>query len=324
MSRAEALVRQLELLARLEHTPQGICPAAEEPSGSAAYKRLRRDLDVLEDAHIPLLREPRDGREWVWLAEGYRRHKVAPLSDLEVLALRWVAKSAEIPVLELEVALCGVLRKLDAALKPQTRDFAQALDEAFVGDRFGRPLAAAPDLVRLCGQGCGEQRALRISYRAAKGERTERTVEPYNVWIHRGAAYLVGWCQLRKALRTFSVARIQAAELTDERFEPRDGYTFDRFVEQRFRIMDEGRLETVRIRFECDAALYIRERTWHPTQKLEDAEDGGVALEMTVDGLVEVASWVLSFGPRAQALSPPRLVKLVRGQMERALSVYDE
>lgn len=322
MSRTDALARQLELLARLEHTPQGISPAAEHRPGSAAYKRLRRDLDVLEQAHIPLLREIRDGREWCWLAEGYRRHKLAPLSDLEVLALRWVAKSAELPVPELERAVDGVLRKLDAALKPQTRDFARALDEAFVGDRFGRPLAADPELLRSCGQACGEQRALRIAYRAASGARSERTVEPYNIWIHRGAAYLVGWCRLREDLRTFSVARIQRVEPTDERFEPRGGYTFERFVERRFRIIDEGRPETVRIQFGCEASLYIAERTWHPTQTVEEAEGGGVVLEMTVDGLVEVASWVMSFGPRARVLGPPRLIELVRGQMERALSVY--
>jgi predicted DNA-binding transcriptional regulator YafY len=322
MSRVEALIRQLELLCRLENTPQGICPVAEEEHDSAAYKRLRRDLEVLEGAYIPLHREQREGREWVWLDEGYRRHKLAPLSDLEVLGLRWVAGSNKAPVPGLEEALRGTLQKLDAALAPQTRAFAKALDDAFVSDRFGRPRAADPELLRRLGQACGEQRVVELTYRDAKGRVTERDVEPYNIWSHRGAAYLVGWCRLRHSLRTFSVGRIRRAELSDERFEPRDGYTFDRFVEQRFRIMDEGQPERVRIRFACEASLYIAERTWHPSQTIEDDEGGAVVLAMTVDGLIEVASWVLSFGPRAQVLEPPRLIEMVRGQLEGALVAY--
>lgn len=70
-------------------------------------------------------------------------------------------------------------------------------------------------------------------------------------------------------------------------------------------------------------APYIRERTWHPTQQLEPAADGAVTLTMTVDGLQEVAAWLLSFGPRARVLAPATLATEVQNQLREALAGYE-
>ncbi|OPZ81524.1 MAG: hypothetical protein BWY76_03007 [bacterium ADurb.Bin429] len=65
------------------------------------------------------------------------------------------------------------------------------------------------------------------------------------------------------------------------------------------------------IRFDADWARRIRERVWHPSQRITDTSDGGCTLTMTVEGLVSVASWILSLSGHAVPLAPPRLVRLV-------------
>jgi proteasome accessory factor B len=45
---------------------------------------------------------------------------------------------------------------------------------------------------------------------AARGETTTRDVEPYGLYQKGGAWFLVGWCRLRRAIRTFHLGRIRS------------------------------------------------------------------------------------------------------------------
>lgn len=65
---------------------------------------------------------------------------------------------------------------------------------------------------------------LAIDYRDAKGDRSEREVEPLAVWYDTGAASwsFSAWCRTRGAVRTFRLDRLQAAPTpTGETFEVR-------------------------------------------------------------------------------------------------------
>jgi predicted DNA-binding transcriptional regulator YafY len=205
------------------------------------------------------------------------------------------------------------------------RAFARQLDEVMVADRFRS--AVTPELrglVEELTRACKDRLSVDIIYTSQKGERSERRVDPYHLWSRESGLYLFAWCHRRQAVRTFLVSRIDEARVSDCAIEPRPEVRIDEYIREHFRIMDEGSPEDVRIRFSPEAALYIEGRVWHPSQGLERLPDGGVVLTMHVDGLTEVASWVLSFGPRAQVLAPARLVELVQQQLRAALAGYAE
>ncbi|NHI16797.1 WYL domain-containing protein [Microbacterium excoecariae] len=61
-----------------------------------------------------------------------------------------------------------------------------------------------------------EGRAVRFRYRRPGGESTERTVDPFGLVLSGGEWYLKGWCHLRRAERTFLVARMTDLEVTSE------------------------------------------------------------------------------------------------------------
>ena len=82
---------------------------------------------------------------------------------------------------------------------------------------------------------------------------------------------------------------------------------------QRFSLIEDALFETA-IRFDTDSARRIRERVWHPSQRIEENADGSCTLRMTVQGMSSVARWVLGFGRHAQPLSPPELVQRVRDE----------
>jgi predicted DNA-binding transcriptional regulator YafY len=67
-----------------------------------------------------------------------------------------------------------------------------------------------------------EHRVVRIAYTNESGERSVRDVEPHGLVIAPYGEYLVGWCRMREAPRTFRLDRIAAARLESGRAGRRD------------------------------------------------------------------------------------------------------
>ena len=64
--------------------------------------------------------------------------------------------------------------------------------------------------------------------------------------------------------------------------------------------------------------------TWHPSQELEELEDGRVVVRLRAGGFYEIKSWVLSFGATAEVLEPEKLRAAVREEMRAALGLDGE
>ncbi|MDD2465845.1 MAG: WYL domain-containing protein [Desulfobulbus sp.] len=157
-----------------------------------------------------------------------------------------------------------------------------------------------------------------IVYRSPGAEPGERAIDPYHCIRYEGDWYILAYCHLRRAIRTFSLARILAATATKISFKRPENFDFQTLFASHFGI-HWGRGSTeVRIRFQPGAAAYIRERQWHPSQSIEELGDGGLVLTMTVNHLLELKRWILSWGPAAQVVAPPHLVREI-GENIRAM-----
>jgi len=66
-------------------------------------------------------------------------------------------------------------------------------------------------------------------------------------------------------------------------------------------------LTDVSIIFNTLTSRYIRERNWHPSQKIEENEDGTLVLQLQTSGLGEVKRWVMQYESAAEVLSPESL-----------------
>ena len=78
----------------------------------------------------------------------------------------------------------------------------------------------------------------------------------------------------------------------------------------------------VRIRFEREVAGYVRERCWHPTQLIDEHPDGSLTLSLTVNHLLELKRWVLSWGEMARVLSPPELARDIAASAAGMAGLY--
>jgi predicted DNA-binding transcriptional regulator YafY len=157
---------------------------------------------------------------------------------------------------------------------------------------------------------------------AAGAALVERTVDPYYLVSYRGEWYLNSYCHLRRAIRTFAVSRIARADILDESFTLPAGMTKNRVFGDQFGIIWKNEFHRVRIRFSPAVASYIRERQWHPLQRIRELRGGGLVIEFVTNHLNEVKDWVLSWGPGATALAPRRLVERVTRDLRQTAGNY--
>jgi len=73
--------------------------------------------------------------------------------------------------------------------------------------------------------------------------------------------------------------------------------------------------------FDEKVARFVRRRQWHPTQEIKRVE-GGVELTMEVAGTVELLSWVLGFGDKAEVLEPESLREEIAAELARTVQRY--
>jgi predicted DNA-binding transcriptional regulator YafY len=119
----------------------------------------------------------------------------------------------------------------------------------------------------------------------------------------------------------FVLDRIKMLKVTDERFTPPKDFNLDDFMRHSFKVIHDE-LYTVKIRISPDWARWVAEKIWHESQKIAKQPDGSIEITFRVAGLDEIKRWILSFGPEAIVLEPPKLREMVRKDLFRNLSQY--
>ena len=158
-----------------------------------------------------------------------------------------------------------------------------------------------------------QRQQLQLTYRKPGRRETElRVIDPYHLANINGEWFLFAWCHLRKDIRTFVPARIQAIDRTGQTFARPQKFSLDKRLRDSFGVQSGHGSFDVVIRFNELVADYIREKKWHESQELKELKDGGLELRMKLSSLAEVERWVLGWGGNAQVIQPPELAEKVR------------
>jgi predicted DNA-binding transcriptional regulator YafY len=278
--------------------------------GGASLRTIFRDVKCLEKAGFPVYEE--DGR-WRALVSGEPGAYAVPINPTELLAVL-VSEELLAPLesTDLGEALKSLRDKLSSMLAPSGRAFAADI-KARVLATFSAPGAyggTRGDTVKIVEDAIAREHRLEIEYWSPTSGEGTRKIDPYFLWFADGRLYLVAWCHLREAYRTFSLDRLRHAELLDEAFEPDRDFDARKFTGGGFGVWN-GAPERVVVEFRPEAAHLPSERRYHPTQKLERQPDGAMRVSMEVAGLAQIAAWVASFGGSVVAREPAELVALV-------------
>lgn len=220
-------------------------------------------------------------------------------------------------------AVTGVTAKLDNVLPDNLRQEVDAAQQSLVilGGLARMDYRLWSETIHTLRQCIGNRRCVHLLYRrAAHPQETSRVIEPYALAFQWGLWYLVGYCHLRRDLRTFRVDRIQGIEALEERFTvPRD-FSVREYME---RTMRSELAYKVEVHLEAEVAQAVRE--WHGDwTEIVDHPDGSITARFNVADLDWVSGWVMGFGLAAKVLKPPELVERVQTAAQGVLQRYAE
>jgi len=168
-----------------------------------------------------------------------------------------------------------------------------------------------------------EKRSVSIVYRA-KGakEATERIVDPYGLVFYDGVWILIGYCHLRKELRSFAVDRIIGLTGRFLYFEIRGGFDLDEYIAGSWGVIHEE-LVTILLRFKATVSEFIlRKEKWHPSEKRKRLSSGDIELTFTVAGVNEIKRWIYSWFPNVEVIKPAWLRKQVQEELRLSIKEH--
>lgn len=276
--------RQPDLLRQLR-SPEGRSLRELGEVLGVSKNTVQRDLDQLSSAAFPITEEQR-GQRLLYRLEG----SVAP-----------PPVPAQMTATELAPLLAALwpwrktswFKQLKARLAPQGLA-ATMLDASAPEPMVSGGGATLSHLVR----GLLEHRLVRVSYqRRAQASQYRVTIEPARLRAAGGLLYLDAHVVPGGELRTFAVHLIKDARVSKRAFTPRMLAVRSAFG------ATEGTPVEVVVKFADPVAQFIRERRWHPSQELEEVEDG-LVWRAIVSGEHEFIGWVMAWSPWAELVSP--------------------
>jgi predicted DNA-binding transcriptional regulator YafY len=220
-------------------------------------------------------------------------------------------------------SLESFFQKIKATLPAETIQYLDRIEESFeVGSKPYKHYGQLRDSIDAISEATVQRKIIEIDYfTMSRKEKTRRKVAPYKIWFFDGAFYVVGNCGLREDIRIFALDRIKSLNLTDETFDMPEDFKVEDFMQTSFGVF-QGKPQDVRIRFAAEIAGYISEKTWHQTQKIEPQKDGSIIFEARVAGTDEIKFWLMTWGSKAEVLSPAALRDEMISEAEALLQNY--
>jgi predicted DNA-binding transcriptional regulator YafY len=300
---------------------------AREVTGGAELARalevdrrtLRRYIVMLEELGIPIVTT--QGRYGGYqVVPGF---KLPPMifSDEEALALAVGLMAARgLGLAQSMPAVASARAKLDRVFPAKLKSRLRAVDES-VALELTRPAAVVDQQVLglLC-SASQERRRVRMVYQSRSDEQTEREFDPYGLVYRAGRWYIVGWCHLRRGLRSFRLDRVVSATSLAVSFErPAD---FDTLAYLKQSISMIPRAHAVEVLLKTDLAS--AQRALVPYVGVLECVEAGVLLRAQADDLDWIARELARLPFDFSVKSPPALrgaIARISQRLERLASL---
>lgn len=160
-------------------------------------------------------------------------------------------------------------------------------------------------------------------YTKSRDTMSDRKVDPYVISFRGAAWYLVAFCHQRQQVKMFRLDRIRRLAVLEESYEWPRHFSAAQFFAGSW-LLEQGELMHVILRFAPEAARWVREGHYHPSQRLTDLPGGALRYEVTVKGWWEITRWILGFGPLVEVIAPSKLRRKVAALLAKASGQYGD
>jgi predicted DNA-binding transcriptional regulator YafY len=282
-----------------------------------SQRTVYRDLEQLSERGVPLWQ--RDGRFGILRDQHLATIRLNFNEAVTLfIATRLLARYAD----EYSPHVVSALAKLAAAMPTPIAahivQTAEALRRRPIDDRA---VAVLEQITRAW----AERRVVRLWYRSPRsGELRQRDLAPYFLEVSGPAysCYVIGYDTWARDLRTFKLDRLERAQMLDRGYQIPADFDANIYLADSWGIMRGEDLTEVVLQFSPQVAALVRERTWHPSQTIDELADGGLLLNLRVSDPREMRPWVRSWGADVQVLEPASLRDEMTEEARRLADLY--
>jgi len=285
-----------------------------------SVRTLHRYFAMLDEMGIPVYSErgPYGGFS---LVRGYRMPPLVFTPEEAVAVYLGSSMVGEVWGNLYREAAQGALAKLDNVLPDEQRDEVTWARRSLVTTGMHRAnlTELTPTLEKLR-RAVRELRRVDMIYRSSSHpEPRSRQVDPYAL-VHRwGWWYVIGYCHLRGAVRSFRVDRIVDLTLSGQVFQVPSNFDIREYLAAETQDQPQAR---ARFCFTPQTA-HIALTNYASWEKLEEQPDGSVIVTMLAPDLPWLASTALSFGPWITVLEPEELRQMVCEWASQVVKTYN-
>jgi proteasome accessory factor B len=305
------VIRQWQILREIESRRTGATIYELAALVKVSTRTIRRDLHALQEAGFAVYDEGEEAETKRWRLQTSPFRAVEDgLSVADVAALFLSRAAVEsLSGWPLADELRQAFAKLERALNPRMREFLSTLPQVLTtkaGPRTRSSSGRLVDSTRRLFDAARDRRVIEMRYFSAKSNRAKTyTVEPYRLALAQGGLYLIAWVPQYGEFRTFSVDRVERLSLTDDTFKRTRDLPQDIFGASMGVFW--GDPIDVHVEFDPSVSAFVRGRTWHDSQQMDDLPDGRVGMRLRVSDDWALRSWLLGFGAAVRVLEPKAL-----------------
>ena len=184
-----------------------------------SLRTVYRDIDAISMAGIPVRSTPGVGGGFEIMQEYKLDQKVFSTDDLTALLQGLTSLAGMIQGDELVHTLAKVKSFIPA---DRAKDIELKVNQICIDFSSWMGSGTLQSYLEIIKAGLQENRLLTFEYVAHHGNKTARTVEPYQLVLKSSHWYLQGYCHKRNDFRLFRVSRMSNLQMQEETFTPRE------------------------------------------------------------------------------------------------------
>lgn len=256
---------------------------------------------ILDTAFLPILN---------FTASDYKLLRLG----LDCCALKWD---------DLQKQAKSLLSKIDAVVDPKIRSIANSIPESCkIHCRQPYQQKQLSTFAQVLDKAIQGTHKVKLFCESVSEGISERIVQPYSLVFRNHIWYLLGFCESVKDFHMFNLNHFKRITLLDGSFKKDPDFSVEKFFENKWEISG-GKLYNVQLRFKGATANQILSSQHHPEEEVTKQRDGSVLYYITVEGLEEIAKWILSFGKEAEVLKPKELRDRIFRMGKELTELYD-
>lgn len=264
-------------------------------------RTVARDIDDICAAGIPIVSERGQGGG-ISIMEGFKLDKTL-LTSLEMQGIIAGLKGLD------SVCESSRYRRLMDKLSPET---VRAND--IIIDLSSWDKTAVSDKIEFVRTAINDCEKISFTYYSPSGD-SGRTIEPYSLIFQWSNWYVWGFCETRRDYRMFKLTRLADLRLAGEKFERREipEYSCDKLRHTKGEIEAE-------VKF--DSSVKWRVIDEFGTELPDFDADGSAQLTFTWSDVPSFYQYILSFGDKAEIISPDEYRREFGTLLKKILEKY--